>query len=98
MPSAAQGPVVVRSWAGTLRAGLGRPSFAVPVSKRTAKTAVGRNYLRRRVYEALRLSLKPERPLRAVLYPTEAALTRPFADLQKAVDDMLGEAWSKLAR
>jgi len=65
--------------------------FAVVVSKKVEKTAVGRNRLRRRVYEAIRL-LRPEFPRKAdyifVVYNKSLA-TLPFEDLQKLLRDLL---------
>lgn len=39
-----------------------RPRFAVVVSKKVLKSAVGRNRIRRRVYEALRPHITPDFP------------------------------------
>ena len=65
--------------------------FAIVVSKKTMKSAVGRNRIRRRLYEAIRLALK------SVKSPTDhifivhsrELLTLPFPDLQTTVKDLL---------
>lgn len=68
--------------------------FAVVVSKKVLKSAVGRNRIRRRVYEALRLELPN------ILKPMDCIFTVyskeikdiPFARLQELIRDLLSEA------
>ena len=71
--------------------------FAVVVSKKVLKTAVGRNLIRRRVYEAVRLnfaSVKKNRDYIFVVY--DASLkSLPFEDLSKLVCSLLKESMIK---
>ena len=68
--------------------------FAVVVSKKVLKSAVGRNRIRRRVYEAIRL----ERPRVSmpcdcifVIYNKDVA-DLPFKELRGLIRDLLSEA------
>ncbi len=65
--------------------------FAVVVSKKVLKSAVGRNAIRRRVYEAIRLEL-PEYTYHMdcifVVY-NKNVLTMPFLDLRRSIKDLL---------
>ena len=67
---------------------------AVVVSKKVLKSAVGRNRIRRRVYEAVRLNwsqVKPARDYIFVVYSREL-YNMPFGELQKLVRSLLGES------
>ena len=65
--------------------------FAVVVSKKVEKTAVGRNRIRRRVYEAIRANL-PDYPHKTdcifVVYSKDIA-TMPFTELTALVASLL---------
>jgi ribonuclease P protein component len=78
--------------------GLARLGFTV--SKRTAKSAVERNRIRRRLREAARFVTAEEwRPGHDyVLVGRRNALTEPFAKLRSALGEALAEAAGKLHR
>lgn len=65
--------------------------FGVVVSKKVLKTAVGRNRIRRRVYEALRLEL-PEFTVHQdclfVVY-NKSIIDMPFRDLRRLIHELL---------
>ena len=68
--------------------------FAVVVSKKVMKSAVARNRIRRRVYEAIRLQRKKKKkPVDCIfiVYNREV-MTMEFNELQKLVTDLLKEA------
>lgn len=68
--------------------------FAVVVSKKVMKSAVGRNRIRRRVYEAIRLQLgKITKPVDCIfiIYNKEV-MEMEFKELQNLVVDLLKEA------
>ncbi len=68
--------------------------FAVVVSKKVMKSAVGRNRIRRRVYEAIRLQLgKITKPVDCIfiIYNKEV-MEMEFKELQNLVADLLKEA------
>ena len=68
--------------------------FAVVVSKKVMKSAVGRNRIRRRVYEAIRLQLgKITKPVDCIfiIYNKEV-MGMEFRELQNRVADLLKEA------
>lgn len=65
--------------------------FGVVVSKKVLKTAVGRNRIRRRVYEAIRLELpefKTHLDCLFVIYNKSVA-TMSFRDLRRLVHELL---------
>lgn len=67
---------------------------AVVVSKKVLKSAVGRNRIRRRVYEAVRLNwaqVKPARDYIFVVYDRKVA-DLPFSELEKLVRSLLNES------
>lgn len=68
--------------------------IAVVVSKKIEKTAVGRNRIRRRVYEALRLHLK-DIPLKTdyifVVYSKEI-MKMPFNEIEKTLGKLVEES------
>ncbi len=68
--------------------------FAVVVSKKVMKSAVGRNRIRRRVYEAIRLQrgkiIKPVDCI-FIVYNKEVMMME-FKELQNLVADLLKEA------
>lgn len=65
--------------------------FGVVISKKVLKSAVGRNRVRRRVYEAIRLELPtfttPQDCLFVIFSPS--VMTMPFRDLRRTVHDLL---------
>lgn len=72
----------------------GKQRYAVVVSKKVLKSAVGRNRIRRRVYEALRLEqIKIQKPVDCIfnVYNREVA-TMEFSELQSLIHDLLKEA------
>lgn len=65
--------------------------FAISISKKVLKSAVGRNRIRRRVYEAIRLELKEyKNPIDCIfiIYSKDFA-TMPFEEIQNAVHSLL---------
>lgn len=69
----------------------GRQRFAVVVSKKVLKSAVGRNAIRRRVYEALRLELPNYRePMDNifVIYSKDIR-TMPFSELRRLIRELM---------
>ena len=72
----------------------GGTRVAVVVSKKVLKSAVGRNRIRRRVYEAARLNwsqVKPARDYIFIVFDRKVA-SMPFSELQKLVRSLLGES------
>ena len=72
----------------------GKTRFAVVVSKKTLKSAVGRNRIRRRVYEAIRLNFdkfKKSRDYIFVVY-SKGIKDQPFSELQKTIRSLLEES------
>lgn len=68
--------------------------FCVVVSKKVLKTAVGRNRIRRRVYEAIRLELPRfyvHQDNIIVIYSRDFT-TMPFDDLRKIIHDLFAES------
>ena len=68
--------------------------YAVVVSKKVLKSAVGRNRIRRRVYEAIRLTLpKVNKPVDCIfiIYHKDI-LNLDFKEIQKIIRDLLKEA------
>lgn len=72
----------------------GKQRFAVAVSKKVLKSAVGRNRIRRRVYEAIRLEQERIRkPVDCIfnIYNREV-MTLEFKELRNLIRDLLKEA------
>jgi ribonuclease P protein component len=72
----------------------GKQRFAVVVSKKVLKSAVGRNRIRRRIYETIRLELPNiKKPLDAifVVYSKELK-TMPYPELTAHIRDLLNRA------
>ena len=72
----------------------GKTRFAVVVSKKVNKTAVGRNRIRRRLYEAIRLDFdkfKKPRDYIFVVYNRNLK-DLPFSELQKLLRSLLEES------
>ena len=71
----------------------GKQRFAVVVSKKVLKSAVGRNRIRRRVYEAIRLEQERiQKPVDCIfnIYNREVA-TLEFKELRNLIRDLLKE-------
>ncbi|OHA80230.1 MAG: ribonuclease P protein component [Candidatus Yonathbacteria bacterium RIFCSPHIGHO2_01_FULL_44_41] len=67
--------------------------MATVVSKKTAKTAVARNLLRRRFYELFMPYLKEMiRPTTVVIYPKSEAQKVPFSFLKSEIEKALKQA------
>jgi ribonuclease P protein component len=62
-------------------------SFAVVVSKKIAKTAVGRNLLKRRVRAVIeeRFRSRMDEPLSLIFFMKKEAASLPFSDLKKQI-------------
>ena len=72
----------------------GYTRIAVVVSKKVDKTAVGRNRIRRRVYEALRLNMDlipKKRDYIFVVYGREIG-KMPFGELEKLLGELVEES------
>lgn len=72
----------------------GYQRFAVVVSKKILKSAVGRNRIRRRVYEAIRHEL-PEftEPMDCVFVIFNKNITKmPFLDLRRTIHDLIARS------
>ena len=68
--------------------------MAVVVSKKVDKTAVGRNRIRRRVYEVLRKNLEfiPEKKDYVFVVFSRDVMTMPFSELEKTLGELVAEA------
>ena len=68
--------------------------IAVVVSKKVMKTAVGRNRIRRRVYEALRKNLEyiPKSQDYVFVVFSKDVMTMPFSELEKSLGELVSEA------
>ena len=71
-----------------------RQRFAVVVSKKVLKSAVGRNRIRRRIYEAIRLEMpKIEKPVDCIfIVYTKDILDIDFMELRNTVRVLLRDA------
>ena len=66
---------------------------AVVISKKTCRTAVGRNKVRRRFYSLLAgLERSGRLTSPVVIYPNKAALSASFGDLREAVQKLLANS------
>jgi len=70
------------------------PRFAVVVSKKILKSAVGRNRIRRRIYEAIRSSgIDKAAPCDVVIIVSSSEiLHQPALELQETTTDLLTQA------
>ncbi len=73
---------------------------AVVVSKKVLKTAVGRNRIRRRVYEAVRLELVdfPDPMDYILVVYNKSVATMPFSELRRAVRELLRRSLTEVGR
>lgn len=69
----------------------GHQRFGVVVSKKVLKSAVGRNRIRRRVYEAIRLELPEFTAPQDCLFVVfnKSIITMPFLELRRTIHDLL---------
>lgn len=67
---------------------------AVVVSKKVNKTAVGRNRIRRRVYEAIRKNFEylPEKTDYIFVIFSRDFITMPYSELEKILGELVEEA------
>lgn len=65
----------------------GKTRFAVVVSKKVLKSAVGRNRIRRRIYEAIRLNFDSFKQPRDYIFVVYSAKFKdiPFSELEKSI-------------
>lgn len=72
--------------------------FAVVVSKKVLKTAVGRNRIRRRVYEALRLEFAdfPEPMDYIFVVYNKSVATMPFLELRHTIRELLSRTYTEI--
>lgn len=71
----------------------GGQRFAVVVSKKVLKSAVGRNRIRRRIYEAIRLN-KPDNKVAndyVFIINSKEIATCPFDEIVGTISDLLGK-------
>lgn len=68
--------------------------FAVVVSKKVDKTAVGRNRIRRRIYEAIRLNMEeiPKANDYIFVVYTKELARMPFSELEKMILELVAES------
>lgn len=73
---------------------LKNPRFAVVVSKKVHKSAVGRNRIRRRYYEAVRRQIPHMRPGMdvVIIIVSGEALTAPFETIESTLEQLFHEA------
>jgi len=71
----------------------GHQRYAVVVSKKVLKTAVGRNRIRRRLYEAIRANFNPQLKLDCIFVVySKDFLKLEFTQIQALVQDLLQKA------
>jgi ribonuclease P protein component len=71
------------------------PRFAIVISKKVHKSAVGRNKIRRRFYEAIRSELPRLKPAGmdiAIIVVSGEALALPFTDISTLLEQSFKEA------
>lgn len=68
--------------------------MGVVVSKKVEKTAVGRNRIRRRIYEALRLNMEdiPKKTDYIFVVYSKDFLKMPFKEIEKILGELVAEA------
>lgn len=68
--------------------------FAVVVSKKVEKSAVGRNRMRRRIYEALRLNLEnlPKKMDYVFVVYSKDVMKMPFKEIEGLLGELVAEA------
>jgi len=70
------------------------PRFAVVVSKKVLKSAVGRNRIRRRVYETIRAMITPDFPSADMVFIVSSSeiLSQSPAELKALLQDLVTQA------
>lgn len=73
-----------------------RRRFAVVVSKKVLKSAVGRNRIRRRVYEAIRAEMDyyPQPTDYIFIVHSKTVLTTPFLELRRQIKELFDRSIS----
>ena len=68
--------------------------IAVVVSKKVEKSAVGRNRIRRRIYEALRVNFEdiPKKQDYIFVVYSKELLKMPFGEIEKLLGELVAEA------
>ena len=66
--------------------------FAVVVSKKVLKSAVGRNRIRRRVYESIRLNQPETHADYIFIIHDKSVADLPFLELQDIIVTLIGKA------
>lgn len=68
--------------------------FAVVVSKKVMKSAVGRNRIRRRVYEAIHLEFPSDKPPTDYIFTVynPGVMKIPFRELRRTVQELITRA------
>jgi ribonuclease P protein component len=68
--------------------------FAVVVSKKVMKSAVGRNRIRRRVYEAIRLEFPSDKPPTDYIFTiyNPGMIKIPFRELRRLIQELIERA------
>ncbi len=68
--------------------------IAVVVSKKVEKSAVGRNRIRRRIYEALRVNFEdiPKKQDYIFVVYSKELLKMPFSEIEKLLGELVAEA------
>ena len=68
--------------------------LAVVVSKKVEKSAVGRNRIRRRIYEALRLNMAdiPKKTDYIFIVYSKDLMKMPFGEIEKMLGELVAEA------
>lgn len=68
--------------------------FAVVVSKKVEKSAVGRNKIRRRMYEALRLNIRdiPQKMDYIFVVYSKDLMKISFSEIEKLIGELVAEA------
>ena len=68
--------------------------LAVVVSKKVEKSAVGRNRIRRRIYEALRLNMEdiPKKTDYIFVVYSKDLMKMPFTEVEKLLVELVAEA------
>ena len=75
------------------------PRFAVVVSKKVHKSAVGRNRIRRRIYEQLRIDVLPrvKNVDIAVIVTRSEALNLPADELKSSLDAVFTQVYTDIS-
>ena len=67
------------------------PRFAVVISKKVFKSAVKRNRIRRRIFEIIRLQIKPDSPVMDIIFSVYSpeVLNMPHEKLESEITGLL---------